>query len=372
MVNASKVLLSAGEASGDLHAAALLRELRARRPSLSAVGLGGERLRDAGAELTLEYGELALIGFAEAVRRLGEVRRALGTLEAELDSVDAVICVDFSGFNKRLAARAARRGVPVVYYICPKVWVWGAWRAAGIARRCSLMLTIFPFEAPLWRHYGVAARYVGNPILDYLPAPAPPGDPRRVAVLPGSRTNELCGLLPVLDAAARLLRRRRPGLRFVVPSAAEDIRRSTREALAALPPGSPLEAVDGGFHEEIAACGLALVSSGTASLEVACLGVPQVLVYRVNTLTALFARAFIRLPWVGLPNLVAERTIVPELLQERLTPANLAGTADELLASPGLRAAQRSAGLEVRRRLGGPGAARRAAAAVLELFGRPS
>lgn len=362
-----RIMFSAGEPSGDLHAAGVLAELRARLPDLAARGLGGDRLAEAGAELDLEYGELALIGLGGVLGKLRRIRQTQRMLERAFADVDALICVDYGGFNKGLARRAARRGLPVIYYICPKVWVWGAWRAAGLARSCELMLPILPFEEPLWRQQGVPTLYVGNPVLDYLPAPREPGDPERVAVLPGSREGELRRLLPVFEAAARLLRARRPGLRFVIPSATAAIHELTARWLAELDI-EILEHVAGDLHGTIQNCGLALTASGTVGLEVACLGVPQLICYRVDPLTELFARTVIRTRWVGLPNLVAGRTIVPELLQDDLTPRSLAARTLELLENPELRLEQRNAGLEVRRLLGGGGAGKRAAAAIAGLL----
>ncbi len=364
-----RLLFSAGEASGDLHAAGLLRALCERLPNLRARGLGGPRLTKAGAELDLDYGDLALIGITEAAAKAGQVHRALGTLEKALTACDALVCVDFGGFNRRLAKRARKHGVPVIYYICPKVWVWWPWRAAGLARLCDLMLVIFPFEAALWRAHGVRTVFVGNPILDYLPEPGPPGDPKRIALLPGSRIGELKHLLPVMLGAAEILKKRDPALRFVLPSATEEIGRLTQDQLAGHSDGNLAERVAGDYHAEIARCGLALVASGTASLEMACLGVPQVLVYRTGLLTSLFARAVIRHPWIGLPNLIAGEGIVPELLQARLTPANLAGVAWDLLADERLRVSQREAGLALRGKLGGSGAAERAADEVVNFLG---
>ncbi|MCK4593647.1 lipid-A-disaccharide synthase, partial [bacterium] len=337
------------------------RSLRQRLPGVLARGLGGPKLAEAGALLDLAYGDLALIGVAEVLSKLRKVRRALGTLEKALTGCDALVCVDFGGFNQRLAKRARKRGVPVIYYICPKVWVWWPWRAAGLGKLCDLMLVIFGFEVELWRAHGVRTVFVGNPILDYLPEPGPPGDPKRIVLLPGSRIGELKHLLPVMLGAAEILKKRDPALRFVLPSATEEIGELTGTRLTRLRGDRLVERVTGDYHAQIARCGLALVASGTASLEVACLGVPQVLVYRTGLLTSLFARAVIRHPWIGLPNLIAGEGIVPELLQARLTPANLAALAWDLLTDERLRVSQREAGLALRGKLGGSGAAKRAA-----------
>lgn len=360
MARPYRLLISAGEASGDLHAAGLLRALKDRLPGLTARGLGGPRLKESGAELDLVYGDLALIGITGVLSKLGRIRRALSTLDRALEGCDALVCVDFAGFNKLLARRARRRGIPVVYYICPKVWAWWPWRAAGLARLCDLMLVIFDFEEELWRSHGARAVFVGNPVPDCLPEPGPPGDEKRVALLPGSRPGELDRILPVMLGAAEILHRRDPALRFVLPGATEEIRELTAARLDKLDTLRLVERVLGNFHAEVARCGLALVASGTASLEVACLGVPQVLVYKIALPTYLFGRAVVRCRWLGLPNLVAGRGIVPELLQSRLTPTNLAGAAWDLLTDEGLRRRQREAGLELRSRLGG-GAAERAA-----------
>jgi len=368
MTRPYQLLISAGEASGDLHAAGLLRALRARFPDLAVRGLGGPLLKEAGAELDLTYGDLALIGITGVLSKLDRVRRALATLDRALAGCDAAVCVDFAGFNKLLARRARRRGVPVVYYICPKVWAWWPWRAAGLSGLCDLMLVIFAFEEELWRSHGARTVFVGHPVLDYLPAPAPPGDVKKIALLPGSRPGELDKILPPMLGAAKILQKRDPALRFVLPSATDEIRELTAARLDKLDVDRLVERVTGNFHAELARCGLALVASGTASLEVACLGIPQVLVYKTGLLTYLFGRAVVRRPWIGLPNLVAGEEIVPELLQSRLTPEGLAGAAWNLLADESLRTRQREAGLELRGRLGGGGAASRAADEISKIL----
>ncbi|HDR06099.1 MAG TPA: lipid-A-disaccharide synthase [Candidatus Coatesbacteria bacterium] len=365
-----RLLFSAGEPSGDLHAAGLLRALSERLPGLAARGLGGPKLAEAGAELDLAYGDLALIGITGVLSKLGAIRRALVTLERALEGCDALVCVDFAGFNKLLARRARRRGLPVIYYICPKAWAWWPWRAAGLAKVSSLMLVIFDFEEALWRSLGVRAVFVGNPVLDYLPAPGPPGDAKRIALLPGSRLEEVQRILPVMLGAAELLKKRAPELSFVLPSAAAQIGEMTRARLDGLDTGRIVEPVGGGFHAELSRCGLVLAASGTAALEVACLGLPQVLVYKTSLPTYLFARAVVRRPWVGLPNLVAGEGVVPELLQSRLTAVNLAGAAWDILNDEGKRRRQREAGLRLRERLGGGAAARAAAELAGFLEGR--
>jgi len=365
-----KLMFSAGEASGDQHAAGVLRALVQRQPKLRAVGLGGGELTAAGAELTLNYGELAIIGISGILKQAGRFRRALATLTTELISCDALICVDFGGFNKKLASRAHRLGVPVFYYICPKVWVWGSWRAAGFAKVCDRMLPIFPFEKELWESFGVPATYVGNPILDYLPEPKQPGDSKRIALLPGSRPGEIKTLLPIMLAAARLLKQQQPRLRFVLPSATEEINKLTENVLCELDDRELVERPGiGYYYPAIQSCGLALVASGTASLELACLGIPHLLVYKTSPATALFARSVIRQRWIGLPNLIAQRSIVPELLQNQLTPASLAGLTTEFLSDDQRRQQQRTEGLKIRESLGGGGAGARAAAVILSGIG---
>jgi len=365
-----KLMFSVGEASGDQHAAGVLRALLQKEPRLQAVGLGGGELTKAGAKLTLNYGELAIIGISGILKQAGKFRRALATLTAELTSCNALVCVDFGGFNKKLASRAHRLGVPVFYYICPKVWVWGSWRAAGFAKVCNRMLTIFPFEKELWESFGVPAPYVGNPILDYLPEPKPPGSIERIALLPGSRPSEIKTLLPIMLAAARLLKQQQPRLRFVLPSANEEINELTEQVLSQLDDRKLVERpATTDYYPAIQDCGLALVASGTASLELACLGVPHLLVYKTSPATALFARSVIRQHWIGLPNLIAQRSIVPELLQNQLTAANLAGLATEFLTDDQRRQQQRTEGLKIRESLGGGGAGARAAEVILSQIG---
>jgi len=371
----STLMVVAGEASGDLHGAALCRALRARVPGLRLTGMGGDLMAAAGVGLLAHVRDVAVVGLSEVTRRLPALWRSWRRLVAALDRERprALVLIDFPGFNLRLARRARRLGVPVVYYVPPQVWAWRPGRLARIRRDVALVLAVLPFEAPLYRAAGVPVAYVGHPILDALVG-APSREAARrllglaptdlvVGLLPGSRPHEVARLLPLMRAAAVRLAAARPGARFVLARAptvgAADLARR-------LDGGPPVQVEAGRTHAVMRAADLLLVASGTAALEAALLGTPMVVCYRVSRATAFVARRVLRVPWISLANLVLGRAVVPELYTPAdATPARLAAEALRLLDTPAARAAQRAAFAELAAELGPPGVADRAAQLVL-------
>ncbi len=368
----TRVLVSAGEPSGDAHAAALVEALRATVPGLGIEGVGGPALARAGADLLARIEDLTVIGFVEILRKLPAHWRLLRMIERRLASgaVHLVILVDYPGFHLRVASAARRHGVPVLYYIAPQLWAWHESRVKRLARDVSRLAVILPFEEAFFRERGVAATFVGHPLLDH-PAPADRAavkaalglDPARpvLGLFPGSRGQETRRLWPVFRDAARRVVAARPDVQCVVAA--------TRAG--AYPDAGGIRNVRDRPHDCFAAADAALSKSGTTTLEAALAGVPQVIAYRMHPLNYRLARRLVRVPWVGLVNLVAGRAVAPELIQERATPEALADAVLPLLepASPE-RAAQLEGIAEVRRRLGGPGAAVRAAALAAELLPR--
>jgi lipid-A-disaccharide synthase len=377
-----RVLLVAGEASGDLHAADLVAALREHLPDVEVFGIGGERLREAGMRTVADSSEVATVGVTEAAGRLRVLLRSYRALARALrdDPPDLCVLVDFPEFNLRLARVAKRARVPVLYYIGPQVWAWRRGRVRKIARRVDRLAVVFPFEPPLYAPRLPGVEFVGHPLLDRVRVTrgreetlARYGlDPARrtVVLLPGSRPKEIENLLPPLLEAARRLARE-DDCQFALALA----HTLTREELQArlVGAGIPVPVVAGDTYNLVAASDLALVSSGTATLECALLECPMVIVYRLAPVSWLLARLLVRgVRCVGMPNIVAGHEIVPELLQGQATGARIAAAAQAILRDPIRRATMVEELRAVRRRLGRGGAAGRAAAIALEMLGGPA
>ena len=374
-MSAPTIMLAAGEASGDLHGAAVCRGLKGLAPACRLVGMGGARMAAAGMELLVDVTASAVVGGSEAVSRLPVLYRALHRLRAALEEAPrpaALVLIDFPEFNLRLARAARRVGVPVVYFIPPQVWAWRRGRVRTIRRLVSLVLAVFPFEPPFYRLAGVPVAFVGHPLLDAL-ADAPDraaarrelglaAGARVVGLLPGSRREEVARMLPVMGAAAARIRAATPEVQFVLARAPT----VEAEAIARHVGGmTELTMVAGRAHAVLRAADLALVTSGTATLEAALLGTPMVVCYRLSRVSGLAARLLIRVPWISLANLTLGRAVVPELYQASATGERLAEEALRLLENPGALDAQREAFRELAGRLGEPGVGVRAARLVL-------
>jgi lipid-A-disaccharide synthase len=375
------VLVVAGEASGDLHGSTLARALTTLMPTLRLAGMGGARMAAAGVRLVQRADRVNVVGGTEALGRLPALWRAFRTLRRHLRArrPNVMVLIDFPEFNLRLARVARRLGVPVVYFIAPQLWAWRRGRVRAMARDVSRVLAIFPFEVGLYQEAGVPVEFVGHPLLDVLPSLE--RDTARaglvtageilVGLLPGSRDAEVRRHLPVLLGAASRIAARRPRARFVVPVAATigvaDVTAPVRAS------GLPIEVRPAEAYRVMAAADLLLVASGTATLEAACYGAPMVVLYKLSAVSHRVARLLVRgVSHISLPNIVAGREIVPELIQRDATPDGVASAALRLLEDEAARAAQRAALLEVRARLGEAGAGLRAARAVLrELDGTP-
>jgi lipid-A-disaccharide synthase len=370
------VLVIAGEVSGDLHAGALAAALRARGAELALWGIGGDRLRAEGAELLYDVRQTAVMGFVEVLRHLGFFRRVFRHVLEEVDRrrPAVAILVDYPGFNLRLAPELRKRGVKVVYYVCPQVWAWHRSRIGSMARTIDRLAVIFPFEVDAFRDTGLRVDYVGHPLVDETAAArrAPPatlpwrGTGPRIALLPGSRRQEIRRILPVLAGAAGEIARRRPDAAFLLAAPSEPVADIARGALAGCPGADRIPIVTGVTREVLRQARAAWVASGTATMEACLMGCPQAVVYRTHPLSYLLGRALIRVPHIGMVNLVAGRGICPELIQHEATPGWLAEAVDPLLDDTQQRAAMLAGYDEVRGKLGGGGAADRAAAIVLE------
>jgi lipid-A-disaccharide synthase len=372
----SRLLVASGEPSGELYAAELVRHLRALRPELDVFGLGGDRLQAEGATLLAHVRDLAVVGLFEVLSHLRQIR---GVFRRVLDEVDrdppqAAVLVDYPDFNLRLARELHRRGIPVVYYVSPQIWAWRRGRIRSIRETVARMLVIFPFEEALYREAGVPVEFVGHPLVDlarpasrtdFLAALGVSPDRDVVAVLPGSRPKEIAHNLPGLAGAIALLRAQRPDLEFLLPLAPAIDPRLLEPDLR----GLPVRIVPQGAAAVLSSCQAAIVASGTATVEAALMDAPMVVVYRLSAVTHFLGRRLIKVPHVAMVNLIAGKRAVPELIQHEFTPERVAGEVRALLEQPERRAAMKRDLAEVRRRLGEPGASRRAAAAVEAILG---
>jgi lipid-A-disaccharide synthase len=370
-----RLMLSCAEASGDLYAGALTRELRRLDPTIDVAGLGGPQFQAAGGRLIADYRGIAVTGLTEA---LAKIPRSLATLRqlievARAERPDALIVIDSPDFNFRLAPRVKRLGVPVIYYISPQIWAWRKGRLNTIRKFADRVLVIFPFEESIYRDGGVPVEFVGHPLVElarvtapretFLPALGLSPSAPTVALLPGSRQNEVSRILPDLVAAVPLIRARAPNAQFVVARAPH----LDDELFAAAESVPNCAVVTGDTDTVLASADVALTASGTATVQTALHDTPMVIVYRLSPLTYQLGRRLVSVPSIGMVNLIAGEPIVPELIQDAFTPEAVAREALSMLTDPD-RAAKVRAGLgRVRARLGGRGASRRAAEAILHV-----
>jgi lipid-A-disaccharide synthase len=372
----ARILLSCGEPSGDLYAGALTRELRAIDRRVIVEGLGGPQFGEAGGRLIDDYRGVAVTGLTEAIFKIPRawvtLRRLLAAARA--NRPDVLVVIDFPDFNFPLARQIKRLGVPVVYYISPQIWAWRPGRLKTIRETADLVLVIFPFEEKIYRDAGVPVEFVGHPLVDLARAPESkdaflqrhhlsPNQPT-IAMLPGSRSNEVRRILPALVAAAPRIRARVTDAQFVVARAPNlnddlfDVARTTAFG--------PLAIVEGDTDGVLAAADVALTASGTATVQAALHDTPMVIVYRLSPLTYRLGRRLVTLDTFGMVNLIAGETIVPELIQDALTPEAVADEAVKMLTDRTRVARVREGLARVRARLGGSGASRRAAEAILK------
>ena len=367
------LLLVAGEASGDAHGAELIHALREERPGLRIIGVGGPKMAAAGQEQLFDLSTHAVVGLTQVLRHYFKFRYFFGRVLAlaRKENPQATVLIDYPGFNLRLAARL-RRDLPgsrTIFYISPQVWAWKAGRVKSMEQVLDLLLVILPFEQAWFAQAApqLKVNFVGHPMLDRVKKiEAVEPSPDTVALLPGSRRLEVETHLPLLWEAARIMTVRRPGLKFVVLAPNEKMQELARSLTVNLPaPNFSVEFNSGYAVSHLSRCALAVVASGTASLECAVVGIPQIVVYRVDPLTWAVGKRLVKVDHLSMVNVMAGGEVVPELLQDKMQPEAIAGQALELLGNRKKREAMKQRVAEIVATLGGPGASKRAAHAIL-------
>jgi lipid-A-disaccharide synthase len=369
------LLISAGEASGDMYAARLATALQ-KRMDVALFGMGGPQMRAAGVDVITDYSEVSVVGITEILRHLPSLIRAMRRLvsEAERRKPPLATLTDFPGFHLRLARKLRPLGIRNVYYICPQFWAWRPWRVRIVRRRFAQALCIFPFEEAFFGGAGVPTKFIGHPLVGAVQATQTREEFCRrhnldlahpiVAILPGSRHAELAQHMPVIRDACFRIHEQRPA-QFVIAAAPhgniDDLQAGWSAALK-------VRVVENQAYNALAAADAAIVSSGTATVEAALLNAPMVVIYRVTPLTALLAKPLVRTSYFSMVNLIADRRVVPELIQKDFTPPKVAEEVLRLLNDPRAREELRSGLAEVRKRLGPPGAVDRAADAIATLL----
>ncbi len=372
----------AGENSGDIHGSNMLKALRAYYPHIKAVGLGGPQLEGAGMKLRVNMvKDLAIIGIVGVLRNFVTIRRIFLDTEKYLRDhrPDAIILIDYAGFNIRMAERAKRLGIPVIWYISPQIWAWHKERIHTLARVVDLMIVIFPFEVSLYRAKSVDVVHVGHPLFDLVKIDQSKEEVFRefgfdvekplITIVPGSRKKEVQDFLEIMLQGARRYWEKHPGTQFAVIRASTIDEEMINRIVQAQNLPFPVKVVDRQRYNLRQHADFSWVKSGTSTLEAAILGAPHLIVYKVNFLTWVIGKQLFTISFIGLPNIVAGSMIVPELLQDEFTPLNLAEQTAFFLDNR--EEYERMVGdlKKVKETLGGPGASRKAARAVLEMLG---
>jgi lipid-A-disaccharide synthase len=372
------IMIIAGEASGDMHGANLVREMLKMNPELSFYGIGGKRLQEEGVELLADASSMAVVGMTEVISKLGTILKTMSEMKKSLDErkPDLVILIDYPDFNLPLAKAAKQRGIKVFYYISPQVWAWRKSRIKQIKKNVSKMAVILPFEVEFYREEGFEVNYVGHPLLDMIKNDFPKQASRKkvgltenqttIALLPGSRVSEIRQLLPEMLSAAEILRQNITDVQFVLPLAETLEEKTVTEFIAKS--NIHIKVIRGNTYEVISAADLALVASGTATLETALLGVPMVIVYKISFISYWIGRVFVSVKNIGLVNIIAGQTIVPELLQGDANGKRIAAEALSMLKSEEKMNATIKKLSDIRAKLGEPGAAIRTAQLAINML----
>lgn len=368
-------MIIAGEASGDIHGARLVKAMQALSPGLEFFGIGGSVLRQAGVRISVDNSQIAVVGISEALSKLRILLRALKIAKEDLKRIrpDLLVVIDFPDFNLRVATVARKLGIPVMYYIGPQIWAWRTGRVKKIKKVVDHMVVIFPFEAAFYRTNHVPVTFVGHPLLDGM-IPIRSGQTKEnltangplIGLLPGSRNEEIRRLLPTMVQVADILSEHMPGIRFAIP-VASSVDRALVETIAEGGATRFLILSDR-LRNILDEATLLITASGTVTLEAAIAGTPMIIVYKVSHLSYWLAKRLVRVKHIGLANLVAGKTVVPELIQREASAEKIAGQALQLLRDENRLAETRHQLNRVAQSLGPPGASKRAAQVAMNLL----
>lgn len=370
-----RYFIIAAEESAEIYGARLVKEIKAKDDYATFEGIGGNRMQKEGVKVLYKAHELALIGIVDIFKKIFFLRRVLGEIKARLKKgeIDVVILLDAPELNFRVGKFAHSVGIPVFYYVCPQLWAWRSYRANSLRKWVDTMLVIFPFEEEFYKEYGVNSKFVGHPMLDEI-KPDPNREALRadlmhrhtkklIGLLPGSRMSEVRAILGLLIEAADLIRAKRPDVSFVIPVAPH---MPEAEILATVGPRDFIKVIKGGSHKVMAASDFVITKSGTSTLEAAIIGSPMIIVYKTASLSYIIPRLMANVRFAGLPNLIADREIAIEYLQRDFKPEYVAETSLELLANQLTLEMKRKEIADVKKSLGEPGAAERAAEYIIK------
>ena len=366
-----KIMFSAGEASGDTHGASVAKALLEKYPEAQLFGMGGDLMKQAGVDIIYDIQQLGFIGIVEIVKHLPTFFKLRSFLKEAIlrEKPDVLVCIDYPGFNMKLAKVAKELHIPVVYYIAPTIWAWNKGRGKDIAKTVTKVASIFPFEAEAYREFGVDVEFVGNPLVDivhptmsYESALAHFGadtTSRNILLMPGSRKQEVEGLLPTMLTAAERLYENHKDLKFFLPRAHTIPREDIDRILQAY--SVPVTVTEGYNYDLMQICTACIAASGTATLETALMNVPTVLIYKVASLTYVIGKLLVNIDHIGLPNIMAKRRIIPELLQGEVTPENVERELANILDHEAVYTQMKADLAQVKVELGAPGAVQRVA-----------
>jgi lipid-A-disaccharide synthase len=372
------IMIVAGEASGDMHGANLVREMLKINPALNFYGIGGNKLREEGIELLANASDMAVVGLTEVVSKLRSILKIMGMMKKSMDErhPDLVILIDYPDFNLPLAKAAKKRGIKVFYYISPQVWAWRKGRIGQIKKTVDKMAVILPFEVDTYGQEGFAVNYVGHPLLDMVKLNYSKQESRKkfglaenkitIGILPGSRLSEVSKLMPQLLQAAGILKQEIPDMQFVLPLADTLEEKIITEIISRS--NVKVKVISGHTYDVISCADLALVASGTATLETGLLGVPMVIVYKISLLSYIIGRIIVDVNNIGLVNIIAGKTIVPELIQSDARGKRIAGEALAILTNKEKKLEIIKELETIRAKLGEPGAAIRAAQIACDMI----
>jgi lipid-A-disaccharide synthase len=372
------IMIVAGEASGDMHGASLVREMLKIDPALNFYGIGGNKLQEAGVKLLANASTMAVVGLTEVISKLRSILKIMNMMKKSLDKYrpDLVILIDYPDFNLPLAKAAKKRGIKIFYYISPQVWAWRKSRINKIKRLVDKMAVILPFEVDTYAAKGFVVDYVGHPLLDLVKPSYSKQESRKmfnldeskttIGLLPGSRQSEVIKLLPEMLRAAEILAQKIQNLQFILPLADTLEEKTVGDIVSGFT--IKVKVISGQTYDAVSCCDLAIVASGTATLETALLGVPMIIIYKISLLSYFIGKLVVNVKNIGLANIIAGKTVVPELIQGKANAQSIAAEAVAILTTVERKKEMMNELAEIRAKLGKPGAAIRAAQLALDML----